>query len=143
MRSPGLSWRHLIFRRIPPQPEPGIPQPRKGPLPRARLRQNRAMPESQDPHRLSRWPADPSLLTDTTVCPSCFFPLGRTVCANCGLDLGVSAAGDLLAAGTAVATAETARQRLLSRMRAEQEQRLLADRMAASAPPVSSAVHDH
>lgn len=98
------------------------------------------MPEFHDPRRLSRWPADPSLLTDTTVCPACFHPLGRTVCANCGLDLGVSAAGDLLAAGTAVATAEATRQGLIGRMRVEQEQRLLAERMAASAPP-SGTVH--
>ncbi len=81
------------------------------------------MPAPQDPRRLPRWPADPSLLTNTAACPACFAALHGMICHNCGLDLGVPAALELLAAGNDVVTAETKRQHLITRMRVEQEQR--------------------
>lgn len=91
------------------------------------------MPETPDPHRQRWWPSDPSLFTDTAVCPACFRALSTTVCSNCGLDVGVAEAAELLRAGTAVAAAENARQQLLTRMRNAQEHRLRAERQAEEA----------
>jgi len=69
---------------------------------------------------LRRWPGDPTQLTDTTLCPACFSRLLSVTCAVCGLRLDVAAAADLLAAGVRVREAESDRQSIITRMRAEQ-----------------------
>ncbi|GAA1061246.1 SCO7613 C-terminal domain-containing membrane protein [Agromyces bracchium] len=69
---------------------------------------------------LRRWPGDPGQLTDTTLCPACFSRLLGATCSVCGLRLDVAAAADLLAAGVRVRDAESDRQSLITRMRAEQ-----------------------
>lgn len=81
------------------------------------------MPEFPDPRSPRWWPSHPSLLTDTTVCPACFTPLGGSLCRTCGLELDVPEGSALLTAGTAVVAAESGRQDLIARMRAAQHER--------------------
>ncbi|WP_400998939.1 SCO7613 C-terminal domain-containing membrane protein [Agromyces sp. GXQ0307] len=69
---------------------------------------------------LRRWPSDPAQFTDTTLCPGCFSRLLGAACGMCGLRLDVAAAADLLAAGVRVRDAESDRQSIITRMRAEQ-----------------------
>ncbi|MDQ0892543.1 SCO7613 C-terminal domain-containing membrane protein [Agromyces ramosus] len=87
---------------------------------------------------LQRWPADPDQLVDTTRCPACFAPLDSTRCRECGLELGVPAAAELLALSTRVHAELIARRSLITRMRVEQA---TAERAAAVAavPPVAIA----
>ncbi|WP_159601641.1 hypothetical protein, partial [Agromyces humi] len=72
---------------------------------------------------LTRWPADPAELVDTTKCPACFSRLYATRCRVCGLELGVPEAADLLERSTAVYRWQLARQELIGRMRAAQAAR--------------------
>jgi hypothetical protein len=72
---------------------------------------------------LSRWPADPAELVDTTRCPACFSTLTSTRCRVCSLDLGVPEAADLLERSTALYRWQLARQELIGRMRAAQAAR--------------------
>lgn len=88
-----------------------------------------------DADDLRRWPSDPALLIDTTRCPACFARLYSTRCIECGLDLGVPAATELLAASTEVFEAEAARQRIITGMR--ESQRALQERHAV---PSASAI---
>ncbi|MEV1129420.1 hypothetical protein [Agromyces sp. NPDC049794] len=72
---------------------------------------------------LRRWPSDPAHLIDTTRCPACFATLYSTRCIECGLDLGVPASSELLAASTQVFEMEAARQRIITEMRDAQRAR--------------------
>lgn len=77
----------------------------------------RSRPEMRD---LRRWPADPAQLVDTTLCPACFTRLYSTRCIECGLELGVPAAVELLASSTRVFQEEQRRQHLITQMREAQ-----------------------
>lgn len=72
---------------------------------------------------LTRWPADPADLVDTTRCPACFSMLSSTRCRVCGLELDVPEAADLLQHSTAVYRWHLARHELIGRMRATQAAR--------------------
>src|SRR5215207_4403213 len=87
--------------------------------------------------QLRRWPSDPAHLVDTTLCPACFFRLGGTTCGECGLQLAVPAASDLLAAATRGYDAERERQRLITRMRAEQSVAAAPGRADAASHPAA------
>ncbi|GAA2024862.1 hypothetical protein GCM10009819_04790 [Agromyces tropicus] len=92
---------------------------------------------------LRRWPSHPDLLVDTGRCPACFTPLQGPVCGACGLRLDVPEAAELLAAGARVRDAETARQALITRLRAAQDATAaarLAPVVAAAAPAVTAPV---
>ncbi|WP_157001254.1 SCO7613 C-terminal domain-containing membrane protein [Agromyces laixinhei] len=80
-----------------------------------------------------RWPTSPAQLLDTARCPACFAGLSSAVCSVCGLDLSVPAASELLGAGRRVFDGETARQSLISSMRAAQ-----AARVAGAVPTMST-----
>ncbi|MFD4420150.1 SCO7613 C-terminal domain-containing membrane protein [Agromyces sp. NPDC058484] len=69
---------------------------------------------------LRRWPADPAQLVDTTLCPACFSRLYSSRCIECGLELGVPAAVELLAVSTRVFEEEGRRQQVITRMREAQ-----------------------
>lgn len=88
-----------------------------------------------DANDLRRWPHDPVLLIDTTRCPACFAHLYSTRCFQCGLDLGVPASTELLAASTQVFEAEAARQRIIAEMREAQRARE-GSRAAPRATPI-------
>lgn len=88
---------------------------------------DRMRPATSD---VRRWPSDPSLLVDTTRCPACFAPLLRSQCDECGLQLDLPGAEELLAAGVRVRDAEADRQQLITGLRARQ---------AAAAEPWSAA----
>jgi hypothetical protein len=92
-----------------------------------------------DARDLRRWPSDPAHLIDTTRCPACFSPLYSTRCLQCGLDLGVPDAIELLAASTRVYDDEGRRQQLITRMREAQAERE-AGRVKSTASIASTAI---
>lgn len=75
---------------------------------------------ADSPHARRIWPQNPGLFTDVTVCPACFTSLRSPVCSGCGLDLSVPRAYELLAIGQRLVQSEEERQRVITRMRAEQ-----------------------
>lgn len=83
-----------------------------------------SVPMTDRPHGAARdilrWPADPDQFVDTTRCPACFTRLESSRCRECGLELGVPAATELLAVSTRLHGEEVARRTLITRMRAEQ-----------------------
>ena len=95
----------------------------------------RSRPEVRD---LRRWPADPAQLVDTTLCPACFTRLYSTRCIECGLELGVPAAVELLASSTRVFEEEQRRQHLITRIR-EAQVGATSRRSAPAAATVASA----
>ncbi|MDQ2661904.1 MAG: hypothetical protein M3Y52_08520, partial [Actinomycetota bacterium] len=95
----------------------------------------RSRPEMRD---LRRWPADPAQLVDTTLCPACFTRLYSTRCIECGLELGVAAAAELLASSTRVFEEEQRRQHLITRMR-EAQAGAVSRRSAPAAAPAAAA----
>ena len=90
-----------------------------------------------DARDLRRWPSDPAHLIDTTRCPACFSPLYSTRCLQCGLDLGVPDAVELLAASTRVYDDEGRRQQLITRMREAQAAREAGRATTAAAVPTT------
>jgi hypothetical protein len=91
-------------------------------------------------HEALTWPSDPAQFVDTTLCPSCFARLTGVVCSACGLDLSVALAREVLEAGRAITTAETARQTLIAAMRIEQVARAATVHTAYSAEAPEGAV---
>ena len=73
-------------------------------------------PAGRSPRAVLRWPNHPDLFESTTNCPACFAALGDTRCAQCGLDLAVPLATELLAAGERIAQGERERRAILARM---------------------------
>ncbi len=104
-----------------------------------RMTDHRARPDVRD---LRRWPADPAQLVDTTLCPACFSRLYSSRCTECGLELGVPAAVELLASSTRVFEEEQRRQNLITRMREAQigaASRRIAPAASPAAPPIATA----
>lgn len=65
------------------------------------------------------WPATPTALTDTTICPACFTPLTAITCRKCGLDLSHPAAHDLATLSREVAETLANRIEVIGRIRYE------------------------
>lgn len=84
------------------------------------------MTDSQHPrtaHPQRFWPARPADLVDTSLCPSCFRPLGASVCGFCGLDLRTPLAARVLELGRAMVQTEAERQAVIVDIRHEAWQR--------------------
>jgi hypothetical protein len=85
-------------------------------------------PSGQTPHPPrpdlhTSWPRDPAAFGDTSSCPRCFARLSSPLCGNCGLDLSVPLAAQLLQASERLVEAEGERQRILVQMWSEQQAR--------------------